>query len=64
MVSEAVKHLGHARREVDEAIRDLAGGRVDHGARSCARAVEELLDALHELAWAECDRAVYGEEEE
>lgn len=63
MVSEAVKHLGHARREVDEAIGDLTGGRVDRGALACARAVEEMLEALHELAWAECDRAVYGEEE-
>ena len=28
---------------------------------ACARAVEGLCAALTELAWSECDRAVYGD---
>ena len=64
MISEAVRHLTVARREVDGAMDELAGvGRVEEAAPACARAVEELCAALAELAWSACDRAVYGDED-
>ena len=64
MISEAVRHLTVARREVDGAMDELAGvGRVEEAAPACARAVEELCAALSELAWSACDRAVYGDED-
>lgn len=62
MVSEAIRELTLARKEVGVALDALAvGGRVEGAAPACARAVEGLCAALTELAWAECDRAVYGE---
>ena len=64
MISEAVRHLTVARREVDGAMDELAGvGRVEEAAPACARAVEELCAALSGLAWSACDRAVYGDED-
>lgn len=63
MVSEAVRELTLAREEVGVALDALAGGgRVGDAAPACARAVEGLCAALAELAWSECDRAVYGED--
>lgn len=65
MISEAVRELTLARKEVGVALDALAGGgRVGDAAPACARAVEELCAALTELAWAECDRAAYGTSEE
>ncbi|OUO32271.1 hypothetical protein [Olsenella sp. An293] len=62
MIGEAVRELTLARKEVGVALDALAGGgRVGDAAPACARAVEELCAALAELAWSECDRAVYGE---
>lgn len=62
MISEAVRHLTVARREVDGAMDELAGvGRVEEAAPACARAVEGLRAALTELAWSACDRATYGD---
>lgn len=62
MIGEAVRELTLARKEVGVALEALAGGgRVVDAAPACARAVEGLCAALTELAWAECDRAVYGE---
>ena len=62
MIGEAVRELTLARKEVGVALDALAGGgRVGDAAPACARAVEELCAALTELAWAECDRATYGE---
>lgn len=63
MVCEAVRHLTAARREVGVALDALAGDCVEDAAPACARAVEGLCSALSELAWAECDRAVYGDED-
>ena len=65
MIGEAIRHLTAARREVGVALDELTGvGGVEEAAPACARAVEELCAALSELAWAECDRAVYGTGEE
>ena len=65
MVSEAIRHLTAARREVGVALDELAGvGCVEEAAPACARAVEGLCAALAELAWSACDRAVYGTSEE
>ena len=62
MIREAVRELKLARKEVGVALEALAGGgRVGDAAPACARAVEGLCAALTELAWAECDRATYGE---
>lgn len=63
MIGEAVRELTLARKEVGVALDALAGreDRVGDAAPACARAVEGLCAALTELAWAECDRAVYGE---
>ena len=62
MVTEAIARLSSARGDIDEAAVILAGGgRVEDAAPICARAVEELCAALAELAWSECDRAVYGD---
>ena len=63
MIGEAVRELTLARKEVGVALDALTGvGGVEEAAPACARAVEELCAALSELAWAECDRAVYGED--
>ena len=63
MISEAIRELTLARREVGVALDALTGvGGVEEAAPACARAVEELCAALTELAWSECDRAVYGED--
>ena len=60
MIGEAVRELTLARKEVGVALDALAGGgRVVDAAPACARAVEGLCAALTELAWSECDRAVY-----
>lgn len=62
MVSEAIRELTLVRKEVCVALDALAGGgRVGDAAPACARAVEGLCAALAELAWAECDRALYGD---
>ena len=62
MVSEAIRELTLARKEVGVALDALArGGLVGDAAPACARAVEGLCAALTELAWSACDRAVYGE---
>lgn len=62
MISEAVRELTLARKEVGVALDALAGGgRVGDAATACARAVEGLCAALTELAWTECDRAMYGD---
>lgn len=63
MISEAVRELTLARKEVGVALDALTGvGGVEDAAPACARAVEELCAALTELAWSECDRAAYGED--
>ena len=63
MISEAVRELTVARKEVGVALDALTGvGSVEEAAPACARAVEELCAALAELAWTACDRAVYGED--
>ena len=63
MISEAVRELALARKEVGVALDALTGvGGVEEAAPACARAVEGLCAALTELAWSECDRAVYGED--
>ena len=63
MIGEAIRELTLARREVGVALDALTGvGDVEEAAPACARAVEELCAALTELAWTECDRAVYGED--
>ena len=65
MINEAVRHLTFARKGVGVALDALAGGgRVEDAAPACALAVEELCAALTELAWAECDQAVYGDGED
>ena len=65
MIGEAVRELTLAREEVGVALDALAGvGRVEDAAPACARAVEGLCAALTELAWAECDQAVYGDGED
>ena len=65
MISEAIRHLTAARREVGVALDALTGvGGVEEAAPACARAVEGLCAALAELAWSACDRAVYGTSEE
>ena len=65
MISEAIRHLTAARREVGVALDALAGvGGVEEAAPACARAVEGLCAALAELAWSECDRALYGDGED
>lgn len=64
MIGEAIRHLTEARREVGVALDALAGGRDEDAAPACARAVEGLCAALTELAWSECDRAVYGDGED
>lgn len=62
MISEAIRHLTVARREVGVALDALAGGgRVGDAAPACSRAVEGLCAALTELAWSACDRALYGD---
>ena len=62
MVSEAIRELTLARKEVVVALDELTGvGGVEEAAPACARAVEGLCAALTELAWSACDRAVYGE---
>ena len=63
MIGEAIRELTLVRKEVGVALDELAGGgRVEDAAPACARAVEGLCAALTELAWSECDRAVYGED--
>ena len=63
MISEAIRELALARKEVGAALDALTGvGGVEEAAPACARAVEGLCAALAELAWSECDRAVYGED--
>ena len=62
MISEAITHARRARDGADRAIEMLSGGRAASAAPELAGAVEELCAALTELAWAECDRAVYGED--
>ena len=63
MIGEAIRELTLARKEVGAALDALAGGgRVEDAAPACARAVEGLCAALAELAWSECDRALYGED--
>ena len=63
MIGEAIRELTMVREEVGVALDALAGvGGVEEAAPACARAVEELCAALAELAWSECDRAVYGED--
>ena len=65
MISEAVRELTLARKEVGVALDELTGvGGVEEAAPACARAVEELCAALTELAWSECDRALYGDGED
>ena len=65
MISEAVRELTLARKEVGVALDALTGvGGVEEAAPACARAVEELCAALTELAWSECDRALYGDGED
>ena len=65
MISEAIRELTLARKEVGVALDALAvGGRVGDAAPACARAVEELCAALTELAWSACDRAMYGDGED
>ena len=65
MISEAMRELTLARKEVGVALDALAGGgRVGDAAPACARAVEGLCAALEELAWSACDRAVYGDGED
>ena len=50
---------------VGVALDALTGvGGVEEAAPACARAVEGLCAALTELAWTECDRAVYGDGED
>ena len=54
MVSEAIRELALARKEVGVALDALAvGGRVEGAAPACARAVEGLCAALTELAGVE-----------
>ena len=60
MISEAVRELTLARKEVGVALDALAGGRDEDAAPACARAVEGLCAALTELAWSACARAVEG----
>ena len=65
MISEAIRELTLARKEVGVALDALTGvGGVEEAAPACARAVEELCAALTELAWSECDRALYGDGED
>ena len=65
MISEAIRELTLARKEVGVALDALTGvGVVEDAAPACARAVEELCAALTELAWSECDRALYGDGED
>ena len=64
MIAEAIAHAGHARSRIDKALSELGGGRASSAAPELADAVEELCAALAELAWTECDRAVYGTGEE
>lgn len=61
MIAEAVRELEGARERVDAALRELGGGRVHAAAPAIAEGVERLCAALSELAWSECDRAMYGE---
>ena len=61
MASKAIRELTLAREEVGVALDALAGGRDEDAAPACARAVEGLCAALAELAWTECDRALYGD---
>ena len=62
MIGEAIRELTLAREEVGVALDALTGvGGVEEAAPACARAVEGLCAALTELAWSECDRAVYGD---
>ena len=62
MISEAIRELTLARKEVGVAL--AGGGRVGDAAPACALAVEELCAALTELAWSACDRAMYGDGED
>ena len=62
MIAEAIAHAGHARDRIDAALSELGGGRAASAAPELTGAVEELCAALAELAWTECDRAVYGED--
>ena len=65
MIGEAIRELTLAREEVGVALDALTGvGGVEEAAPACARAVEGLCAALTELAWSECDRAVYGDGED
>lgn len=61
MINESINHAAHARDRIDAALSELGGGRAASAAPELARAVEGLCAALTELAWSECDRAVYGE---
>lgn len=61
MISEAIRELTLARKEVGAALNALnVGNRVEDAAPACARAVEELCAAITELAWAGCDKVMYG----
>ena len=63
MISEAIRELTLARKEVGVALDALTGvGGVEEAAPACARAVEGLCAALTELARSECDRSAYGED--
>ena len=54
MISEAIRELALARKEVGAALDALTGvGGVEEAAPACARAVEGLCAALAELAWSE-----------
>ena len=64
MITESIDHARHARSRIDKALSELGGGRAASAAPELADAVEELCAALAELAWTECDRAVYGTGEE
>ena len=63
MITESIEHARAARSRIDKALSELGvWGRASSAAPELAGAVEELCAALAELAWAECDRAVYGED--
>lgn len=64
MITESIEHARAARSRVDAALSELGEGRASSAAPELAGAVEELCAALAELAWAECDRACYGDEDE